>query len=98
MRILVTGAPGSFGSRAARSVLTHVPATDLVPMSRQLEPLVALPQAGCEVHYGDPDESDGRGRAAVTSNDVRSLIGRAPKPFRVGVGDRADRLRQIFVG
>jgi NAD(P)H dehydrogenase (quinone) len=56
MRILVTGASGSFAGRAIRSLLERVPAADLVLMSRKPERLVDLMQAGCDVRYGDFDE------------------------------------------
>jgi uncharacterized protein YbjT (DUF2867 family) len=38
------------------------------------------------------------GRFAITSNDIHTLLGRAPKSFRAFAEERADRLRAIAAG
>jgi len=55
-KIIVTGASGQFGTAAARLLLEHVPAEDLVLLSRTPETLAEFAEQGAHVRRADFDE------------------------------------------
>jgi NAD(P)H dehydrogenase (quinone) len=55
-KIVITGASGHFGNAATRLLLQHIPASDLILMSRKPEKLSEFSDLGCTTRYGDFDD------------------------------------------
>jgi NAD(P)H dehydrogenase (quinone) len=55
-KIIVTGASGHFGNAAAKLLLDHVPAEDLVLLSRSPDKLGGFAEAGAQVRQADFDD------------------------------------------
>ncbi|MGX7894593.1 NAD(P)H-binding protein [Tsuneonella sp. HG222] len=55
-KIVVSGASGQFGSMAARMLLEHIPAEDLIVFSRSPDRLAEFAEAGAQVRQGDFDD------------------------------------------
>lgn len=56
MKIIITGASGSFGRLAAERLLAHCPPQDLILVSRTPEKLGDFAAMGCEARAGDFDD------------------------------------------
>ncbi|SFV07904.1 SDR family oxidoreductase [Pseudoduganella namucuonensis] len=56
MSIIVTGASGNFGRKAADLLLDKVPASELILITRRPAALAAYAERGAQVRYGDFDE------------------------------------------
>jgi NAD(P)H dehydrogenase (quinone) len=55
-KIVITGASGHFGQAATRLLLTQMPASDLILMSRKPEKLAEFSALGCITRAGDFDD------------------------------------------
>jgi NAD(P)H dehydrogenase (quinone) len=56
MALIVTGASGNFGRAAVAGLLKHVPATELILLSRDPGKLARYAQLGAQVRHGDFDD------------------------------------------
>ncbi|BBC71938.1 NAD(P)-dependent oxidoreductase [Altererythrobacter sp. B11] len=71
-KIIITGASGNFGNAAARQLLEHVPAEDLILLSRTPEKLAEFDQLGAQVRRADFD--DPASLAAATEGGESMLL------------------------
>ena len=58
MSILITGASGAFGRKAARLVLEKIPASELILVTRRRDSLAEFAARGVQVRAGDFDRPD----------------------------------------
>lgn len=72
-KIIVTGASGQFGSAAAKLLLQHVPAEDLVLLSRTPENLAEFESSGAHIRRADFDDPSTL-RAAMAGGERMLLI------------------------
>src|ERR1044071_1885139 len=63
MALIVTGASGNFGRGAVAGLLKHVPAKDLILVSRSPEALAEYARQGAQVRRGDFDDVASLGAA-----------------------------------
>jgi NAD(P)H dehydrogenase (quinone) len=56
MKLIVTGASGQFGRAAVLGLLEHVPAADLLLLTRTPSKLAEFAARGCQVRQGDYDD------------------------------------------
>lgn len=82
-KIIVTGASGSFGNAAAKSLLEKVPAEDLVFLSRTPAKLAEFEGAGVDIRRADFDDPSTL-PAAMEGGEKMLLISTARVGTRVG--------------
>jgi NAD(P)H dehydrogenase (quinone) len=58
MKIIITGASGQYGSRAAELMLKKIPPSDLILTTRKPEELTRFAEQGATVRYGDFDKPE----------------------------------------
>lgn len=93
MSIIVTGASGHFGRRAAERLLERVPARELILVTRSPEKLADLAARGASVRRGDFDDVASL-RAAFAGGERMLLI----STDKVGGGRPAQHARAIEAG
>jgi NAD(P)H dehydrogenase (quinone) len=81
-KIVITGASGHFGQAATRLLLTQMPASDLILMSRTPEKLAEFAALGCITRAGDFDDPASL-RAAFDGGEKMLLISGMQVGYRV---------------
>lgn len=70
MTILITGASGIFGRAAVEGLLQHMPAGEIIAMTRQPAKLADLAERGVQVRYGDFDDAASITQAAAGADKM----------------------------
>jgi len=86
---IVTGASGSFGTRVTKLLLTRIPASELILVTRTPAALAPLAARGVRVRFGDFDKPESL-RAAFAGGERMLLIS------TLSVGRRADQHKRAM--
>ena len=82
-KIIVTGASGQFGMAAARGLLDHVPASDLILLSRSPAKLADFAQQGASVREADFESPDSLAEAMAGGEKMllisTTMVGERPR-------------------